>query len=93
MLDLRRADPEEEYEEMELSDNEKDAMAVNCGLCWSRPQELCRVMIKDRATGKLKVTARTRRHPHPERIGRAWRRGMLGGAGRALLEQNRKIDG
>lgn len=78
---------------MELTGDEKDAMAVNCGLCWSRPQELCRVMIKDKAAGKLKVTKRTRRHPHPERIGRAERRGMLGGAGRALLEQNRKIDG
>lgn len=71
----------------ELTDDEQDAMAANCGKCWARPQQLCRVMYGTR------VTSRTRRHPHPERIDRAGRRGILGGIGRLLIEQNRKIDG
>ncbi len=78
---------------MELSGDEQDAMAANCGLCWAYPRKPCWVMRRDRKTGNLKVTKRTRRHPHPERIDRAGRRGILGGAGRDLLEQNRKIDG
>lgn len=72
---------------MELTGDEQDAMAANCGLCWAYPGQPCWVMWKGM------VTARTRKHPHPERIDRASRRGILGGAGRDLLEQNRKIDG
>ena len=87
MPGLHRADPGEEREEVELSGDEQDAMAANCGLCWSRPQQPCWVM-RDK-----KVTKRTRKHPHPERIDRAERRGILGGIGRLLIEQNRKIDG
>ena len=78
---------------MDLSDDEQDAMAANCGLCWSSPGEPCRVMRKDPKTGRLKPVNRTQKHPHSERIDRASRRGILGGAGRDLLEQNRKIDG
>jgi len=70
-----------------LTGDEQDAMGANCGLCWSRPQEPCRVV------RNKKVTKRTRKHPHPERIDRAGRRGILGGIGRLLIEQNRKIDG
>ena len=78
---------------MELSGDEQDAMAAHCGLCWAYPAKLCWVMRRDRKTGRLKPIRRTQKHPHPERIDRASRRGILGGAGRDLLEQNRKIDG
>lgn len=78
---------------MDLSDNEKDSLAANCGLCWAYPGNDCWIMKKDKKAGHLVPTSRTRRHPHPERIDRAARRGILGGAGRDLLEQNRKIDG
>lgn len=71
----------------ELTGDEKDSLAANCPLCWSRPGSLCSVMY-----GTV-VTARKRRHPHPERIDRAGRRGVLGGIGRLLLERGRAIDG
>ena len=78
---------------MELSGDEQDSLAANCGKCWAYPGNDCWIMKKDKKTGHLVPTSRTRRHPHPERVDRASRRGILGGAGRDLLEQNRKIDG
>jgi len=74
---------------VELTGDEKDALAANCPDCWARMDQQCRVM----RGSPPQVTNRIRRHPHPNRIGRASRRGVLGGVGRALLEQNRKIDG
>lgn len=66
---------------MILSDNEQDAMAANCPDCWARPGELCWVRRNNR---NIK---RKRGHPHPNRIGRAERRGILNGAGRILLQR------
>jgi len=72
---------------LELTANEQDALAANCPDCWARPGKLCWIIVRGI------VTERTRGHPHPNRIGRAERRGVLGGTGRLLLEQNRRIDG
>lgn len=66
---------------VELSDNEQDALAANCPDCWSRPGVQCKVMVRG------KVINRMRRHPHPNRIDRAERRGILNGAGRILLQR------
>lgn len=69
-----------------MTDDEQDAMAANCGQCWAKPQEPCRVVHRDRSLGR-------KRRPHRMRVQRAGRRGILGGIGRLLLAQNRKIDG
>ncbi len=64
---------------MELTPDEQDAMAANCPDCWARPGEECWVRVKNRNI------RRKRGHPHPNRISRAGRRGILHGAGRILL--------
>ena len=71
---------------MKLTEDEQDAMAANCGMCWSCPQKPCRIVHKDHSLGK-------ERRPHKMRIQRAARRGLMGGVGRMLLAQNRKVDG
>jgi hypothetical protein len=60
---------------MTLSADEQDAMAANCGWCWAKPGERCK-----------SVSGKVRRRPHKRRVLRAERRGILGGVGRALLE-------
>lgn len=57
----------------ELTGDEQDAMAANCGLCWAHPGEPCH------------TPGGRKRPPHKARIDRAGRRGVLGGAGRALI--------
>lgn len=67
---------------MSKKDDEADALAVNCGRCWTHPGEPCKQMTRKPgvASDKDKKTV------HPERVDRARRRGALGGAGRALLK-------
>ena len=64
---------------MELSGDEQDALAASCGKCWAYPGEKCWVIVNGR---KIR---RRREHPHPERVDRASRRGILHGGGRVLL--------
>ena len=64
---------------MDLTPDEQDAMAANCPDCWAYPSELCWVRVRGRNI------RRKRRHPHPNRIDRARRRGILYGGGRVLL--------
>lgn len=59
----------------DLTPDEQDSLAANCGVCWSRPGEPC------------KTPAGRKRRPHKARIGRAGRRGALGGAGRMILRR------
>lgn len=66
---------------MNLTNDEQDAMAANCPDCWAYPGEECWVRVNGRNT------KRKRKHPHPNRIGRAGRRGILGGGGRMLLSR------
>ena len=71
---------------VELTGDEQDSLAANCGACWAYPGNPCRVVHKNGSLGK------TRRRPHKTRVQRAGRRGILGGVGRMLLAQKRKVD-
>ena len=66
---------------MDLSGDEQDSLAANCPVCWAYPGEKCWVLRKG------KRIRRQRGHPHPMRINRAERRGILNGAGRILLQR------
>ncbi len=68
---------------MKLTGSEQDSLAANCGECWARPGQKCRVVRRDHSYGP------ERGHPHPARIRRAKRRGLLGGVGRAMLPRIR----
>ena len=71
-----------------MTDDEQDSLAANCGYCWARPGQACRLVSKaDRSKRGRK------RRPHKLRVQRAARRGIMNGIGRMLLEQNRRIDG
>ena len=52
-------------------------MAAGCqeGKCWAGPGQFC------------KTPSGTRRRPHPGRVADAGRAGLLGGAGRAWLQE------
>jgi len=69
---------------MSKKDDEADALAANCGRCWSHPGEPCKVMSGGRPTSKNKKTV------HQERVARAERRGALGGVGRRILKGKSK---
>ena len=78
---------------VDLTGDELDSIACNCGDCWSRPGEPCRVIRRSAVLGTvLGAYGKFRSRPHPARVDRARRRSVLGGVGRALLEGNFDCD-